>query len=208
MIKVPIEALQSSNLYVLSDNAGAVFDGTLADKQIVTRPGRKLIYTQYTFHVASYLKGEQTEAILTIVNVGGHASEDGRTLSTAHSYNLQLGQRYLVFLRQDYESLVLPIITVMSIHDDGNVIASDSGYQLTALDAASEMSFAAQRHFGNFRYGRRLEGRSMPTPPPTPAPTPTSVGARVNPQPGSTGLASPHTNGGVTMTAVKALLSR
>ena len=203
----PIETLISSNLYVLHDNAAVVFLGTLIGKRLVERPGRLLTYTEYTFDVDDYLKGDPTASSITIVNAGGQSLDEGFTMSTAHSYNLQLNQQYMVFLRHGYESLVLPIITVMSIHDDGEVIASADGRPLVALDPTGEMHFADLPRFDSLRYGQATGiGSSPPVPEPT-EPTPTSSGAQVHPRSHSSSLAPQHA-GNVAVATIKALLSQ
>jgi hypothetical protein len=137
--------------------AALVADVTLAQAVTYTPGELRVLRTGYVFRVNQVIGGDPPGEYVTVNDTGG-VYPDGSTVSTENSFRLSPGGRYL--LVADRVGYDLWLRRVLQVHEDGTVVADDSGRVVVGIQEGVPIA-APQPTYESLRYVR---------PPSAPAP--------------------------------------
>jgi hypothetical protein len=139
---------RGASLAAPSRSADLVADVTLAQTVTYTPGELRVLRTSYVFRVNEVVSGDPEGEYVTVNDTGG-VYPDGSTVSTEHSFSLSPGDRYVIFAARVGDDLWLR--RVLQVHDNGAVVADDSGRIVSEIRAGVPITqdrptFAALRY--------------------------------------------------------------
>jgi Matrixin len=135
-----------------------IADVTLAQGVTYTPGDLRVLRTSYVFRVNQVVGGNSPGEYVTVNDTGG-VYPDGSTVSTENSFRLRPGGRYMLFADRVGSDLWLR--RVLQVHDDGTVVADDSGRVVVNIQEGVPIT-APEPTYEALRYVRPVEARVEP----------------------------------------------
>lgn len=126
---------EATDLLAAADEPGWVADVELVGVQAATPAGMRVPETTYTFRLVEQFRGPALAGIFTLTEVGG-MNPDGSAAFTCRSHRMELGGRYVIYVRPDAERVKLPFRRVLQVLDGGATLADEAGRVAGAMGHA------------------------------------------------------------------------